>query len=322
MPKDTRYGVFELGMNHAGELTPLSALVRPHVALITNVGQAHMEFFPSVADIALAKVEIFSGLEAGGRAVLNRDDTHYPLLEKAALAAGATVTGFGRAPEADTRLLDFTLHAEGSSIEAEIAGRAVAYELRLPGRHWVINSLAVLAAACEVGADLDRAARALGQVRPGPGRGERHKISLAGLCFELIDDSYNANPASMAAALGVLGTVRPGPQGRRIAVLGDMLELGDGAGDAHRALLGPIVSNRVDQVFASGPLMEQLFALLGGDRRGGWAATADQLAPMVAAAIGSGDVVLIKGSAGSRMSGIVRALRAMEMPQARAANGY
>jgi UDP-N-acetylmuramoyl-tripeptide--D-alanyl-D-alanine ligase len=322
MPRESHFGVFELGMNHAGELTPLSALVRPHVALITNVGQAHMEFFSSVREIARAKAEIFSGLEAGGAAVLNRDGTHYELLEKAALEAGATIRGFGRAPEADARLVDFTPRAEGSRIEAVIAGRPLKYELRLPGRHWVFNSLAVLAAVREVGADPVRAARELSRVMPGAGRGERHQISLAGLCFELIDDSYNANPASMTAALAVLGSVQPGPQGRRIAVLGDMLELGDGAGDAHAALLGPIVANGIDLVFAAGPFMEHLFDLLGSDRRGGWAPAADQMAPMVAAAIHSGDVVLVKGSAGSRMSRIVRALRAMEMPQPRAANGY
>ncbi len=322
LPRDAQYGIFELGMNHAGELTPLTALVRPHVALITNVGQSHIEFFSSVREIARAKAEIFSGLEAGGTAVLNRDDAFYQLLEQAALEAGATIHGFGRAPEAHTRLVDFTLHADGSRVEANIAGHSLDYELRLPGRHWVFNSLAVLAAVQEVGGDPSAAAQALGRVMPGAGRGERHKISLPGLCFQLIDDSYNANPASMKAALAVLGAVQPGPQGRRIAVLGDMLELGDGAAEAHAALLGPVVANRVDLVFAVGNFTERLFALLEDNRRGGAGQTADQVAPMVAAAIRSGDVVLVKGSAGSRMARIVHALRAMDMPQPRAANDY
>lgn len=322
LPRDAQYGIFELGMNHAGELTLLTALVRPHVALITNVGQAHMEFFASVREIARAKAEIFSGLEAGGAAVLNRDDALYHLLEQAALEAGASIHDFGRAPEAKARLVDFTLHADGSRVEANIAGHALNYELRLPGRHWVFNSLAVLAAVREVGGELDAAARALGRVMPGAGRGDRRKISLAGLCFELIDDSHNANPASMTAALAVLGTVQPGSQGRRIAVLGDMLELGDGAADAHAALLDPILSNRVDVVFAVGNLTQHLFALLDDGRRGGWGATADRVAPMVATALRSGDVVLVKGSAGSRMERIVRALRALDMPQPRAANDY
>ncbi len=322
LPRQAKYGIFELGMNHGGELTELSALVRPHLALITNIGQAHMEFFASTGEIARAKAEIFSGLEPGGPAVLNMDDGQFPVLAEAANRTGAQIHGFGQAPEANTRLIQFTLGAEGSTVEAEIDGRQLIYKLKLPGRHWVFNSLAVLAAIQEVGADLEAAARALGQVLPGKGRGMRHQISLPGLCFELIDDSYNANPASMLAALANLGTVQPGPQGRRIAVLGDMLELGDGAGEAHGGLLGPIVANGIDLVFCVGPLMEGLFDLLGTSRRGAKGEAADQMAPVVAAQLRSGDVVLVKGSAGSRMMRIADALRAMDMPQSRAVNGY
>ena len=225
MPKDVRFGVFELGMNHAGEIDALTRLARPHIAIITTVAPVHLGYFRSVEDIADAKAEIFRGLEARGTAVINRDSPYFQRLEDHALACGATIVGFGEAPEADARLLDVALGPDGSNVSAEILGETIAYRLGAPGRHLVQNSLAVLAAAKLAGADLASAAGALAGLEAQAGRGRRNVIATKPP-IAIVDESYNANPASMRAALATLGLIPRGEYRRRVAVLGDMLELG------------------------------------------------------------------------------------------------
>jgi UDP-N-acetylmuramoyl-tripeptide--D-alanyl-D-alanine ligase len=304
-----KYAVFEIGMNHAGEITPLVQLVRPHVAIVTAIAPVHLEYFGSLEKIADAKAEIFSGLEPGGAAVLNRDNAQYARLAAAAKAAGVKrVVSFGESDDADAMLVRCGLQPDSSTIEALILGEPVTYKLGAPGKHLVLNSLAVLAAASLVGADLALAALALNNLKPATGRGTRATLRVPGGSALLIDESYNANPASMAAAIALLGQVPVGAQGRRIAVLGDMLELGGQGVELHRALAGPIEAAKVDLVFASGPLMQALWEALPSSHRGGYAETAAALEPAVLAAIRDGDAVMVKGSLGSKMGPIVKTL--------------
>ena len=311
MPENGRYGVFELGMNHAGEITPLTQLVRPHVAVITTIEPVHLEYFGSLDKIADAKAEIFSGLELGGVAVLNRDNAQYNHLRRAAEAAGvARIVSFGEHADADTRLIKISLQPDCSTVRASILGTEVAYKLGAPGRHIVLNSLAVLTAVSLAGADLALAALALTNLKPPAGRGARQTLELPNGTATLIDESYNANPASMRAALGLLGQTPVGSHGRRIAVLGDMLELGPDGDKLHRDLAQPILDSGVDLVFCAGPLMQALWDALPSERRGTYAATAAALEPQVLSAVRDGDAVMVKGSLGSRMGPIVKALTA------------
>src|SRR5450631_976145 len=308
-PATAKYAVFEIGMSHAGEITPLTQLVRPHVAIVTAIEPVHLEYFGSLEKIADAKAEIFAGIERGGAAVLNRDNAQYARLTKAAKAAGVErIVSFSEHKQADARLLRHSLQAECSTVDARILGQSVTYKLGAPGRHIVLNSLAVLAAAALVGADLALAALALDNLKPASGRGVRSTLRLPGGSALLIDESYNANPASMVAAIALLGQAAVGKQGRRIAVLGDMLELGAQGLALHRALAEPVEAAGVDLVFCSGPLMHALWEALPSSRRGGYAETAAGLQPAVLAALRDGDVVMVKGSLGSKMRPIVKAL--------------
>jgi UDP-N-acetylmuramoyl-tripeptide--D-alanyl-D-alanine ligase len=317
MPASARYAVFEIGMNHAGEITPLTKLVRPHVAVVTAIEPVHLEYFGTLEKIADAKAEIFSGVEPGGAAVLNGDNGQYTRLAAAAKAAGvARIVSFGEAPQADARLLRHSLQAESSTVEASILGHDVTYKLGAPGLHLVRNSLAVLATAVLAGADLALAALALGKLKPAAGRGTRLELTVPGGSALLIDESYNANPASMAAAIALLGQAPLGPSGRRIAVLGDMLELGGEGPAMHRDLAGPIAAAKVDLVFCSGPQMRALWEALPSNHRGGYAESAAALEPAVLGAIRVGDAVMVKGSLGSKMGPIVKALERQFSKQA------
>ena len=309
MPADAVYGVLELGMNHAGELTPLSQLARPDVAVITTIEAVHLEFFDSVAAIADAKAEIFAGLGENGVAVLNRDNAYFALLASIAADHGAKrILGFGADPEADARLVAAKTDDAGSDVTAEVDAHILHYRLNAPGRHRVINSLAVLAAVAGLGANLEAAAAALGNVAIAHGRGRRHRVVTAAGAYVVIDDSYNASPASMRAAFDVLGAAQPEATGRRMAVLGDMLELGSEAATLHARLARDLEANSVDHVFTSGPLMAALDKALPAPMRGGHAATPEQLLPIVLNAVQPGDVVLVKGSLGSRVGPIAEAL--------------
>jgi UDP-N-acetylmuramoyl-tripeptide--D-alanyl-D-alanine ligase len=308
-PQSAAFAVFELGMNHAGEIAPLSQFVRPHVAIITTVEAVHLEFFDSVEAIADAKAEIFSGIVPGGAAVINRDNPHFARLQRAAQAASvARIVSFGEHAQADARLDKVALHADCSTVAASILGTDVTYKVGAPGRHVVLNSLAVLAAISLLGADLALAALALGELQPPAGRGARQTLTVPGGTALLIDESYNANPASMRAALALLGQVSMGPRGRRIAVLGDMLELGASGSHLHRELAEPVLANGIDLVFCSGPLMHALWQALPAERRGGYAETAAALESAVLGEIHAGDAVMVKGSLGSKMAPIVTAL--------------
>jgi UDP-N-acetylmuramoyl-tripeptide--D-alanyl-D-alanine ligase len=321
MPRDARYGVFELGMNHAGEIAPLSRLVRPHVAVITTVEPAHLEFFPSLAAIADAKAEIFLGVEPDGAAVLNRDNVHFERLAQAARAAGINrIIGFGENEAAEARLLSCRLDAEASQVEAEILGTRVAYRLTVPGRHIVQNSLAVLGAAALLGIDLHEAAASLRQVALLKGRGARLVIDTPQGSFTLIDESYNASPAAMRAAVAVLGRSLPGKGGRRVAVLGDMRELGVDADRLHAELATALAAASVDLLFCCGPHMRALAAAAQSNLAVEHAPESNALVPMVLHAVKPGDVVLVKGSLGSRMAPIVDALKTLARGS-RAASG-
>jgi UDP-N-acetylmuramoyl-tripeptide--D-alanyl-D-alanine ligase len=313
MPKDSAFGVFEMGMNHAGELTPLSRMARPHVAVITAVEAVHIEFFPSVAAIADAKAEVFAGIEPNGVAVLPRDNPHFERLVSAARARGVTtVLGFGTHREAFSRLLEYTAASEGSTVRATVGRHTLEYRLAIPGRHWAMNSLAVLATMHAVGGDLAQAAAALIRLRAPKGRGQRHPVRIPGGALVLIDESYNASPASMTAAIETLAQSRPAAGGRRIAVLGDMLELGPSAPDRHAALAEVLMANGIDLVFTAGTHMTRLWDALPKPMRGGHAVSSEKLAPIVAAAVRASDVVMVKGSLGSRMALIVQALLALD----------
>jgi UDP-N-acetylmuramoyl-tripeptide--D-alanyl-D-alanine ligase len=308
-PQDARFAVIEMGMSHPGEITPLSKLARPHVAIITAVEPVHLEYFRSVAAIADAKAEIFQGVEAGGAAIINRDNAQYARLRRHAAAASIErVVSFGEHAKADARLLKCALQPASSTVQANILGADITYKLGAPGRHLVLNSLAVLAAVSLVGADLALAALALSELQPVSGRGTRISLHTPSGTALLIDESYNANPASMRAALALLGQAPVGPRGRRIAVLGDMLELGVKAAALHRGLADPVRENAVDLVFCAGPAMRRLWQALPSERRGGYAEDSKGLEAQVLDAVRGGDVVMVKGSFGSRMIPIVKAL--------------
>jgi len=309
MPRTVRYGVFEIGMNHAGEIDALTRLVRPQIAIVTTVAPVHLGFFRSIEEIADAKAEIFRGLEPGGAAVINRDSPYYERLRAHALEYGARVIGFGEAEGADVRLLGVELRPEGSEVKADILGEALSYRLGAPGRHLVQNSLAVLASVKLAGADLKQAAAALAGLEAQAGRGARTLIEGPGGRIAIIDESYNANPASMRAALSTLGLTSRSEFARRVAVLGDMLELGPEGPKLHLDLAEFIDGAGVDVVFACGELMGGLFGALPAGRKGIYAKTAEELQPKLLAAIGPGDAIMVKGSLGSRMGPLVEALK-------------
>lgn len=324
MPAETEYAVLEIGMNHPGEIAALVDIVRPDTAVITTVEATHIAHFDSLEQIADAKAEILTGIVDGGAAVLPRDNPHYERLRRHAEAAGVTrVIDFGRATSARARVLNCRLEATGSAVTAEIDGEPLTYEVPLPGEHWVMNSLAVLAAVAAVGADAASAAAALAGLEPPRMRGERHAVRLPGGVLEIIDDSYNASPVSVKAALATLGRSTPSCGGRRIAVLGDMRELGVRSAELHAELAGPLSEAHVDLVFTCGAEISALDAMLPDKQRGGHAEDAGVLAAKVADRVGPGDIVLVKGSRALRMERVVEALKALEqddMPP-RAANG-
>jgi UDP-N-acetylmuramoyl-tripeptide--D-alanyl-D-alanine ligase len=309
MPAATRFGVFEIGMNHSGEITPLSQMVRPHVAIVTTVEAVHLAQFASVTEIAEAKAEIFAGVEPGGVAVLNRDNPHFDLLARRAQERGARISSFGHHAEADVRCTSLRLEADGSDVTAQASGQEISYRVAIPGAHIAQNSLAVLAAVGAAGANAAEAIQALGAVTPPAGRGTRTELTSAGGRVLLIDESYNANPASMRAALAVLGTVPRAQYSRRIAVLGDMLELGAEGPALHADMKEAVDAAGADLVFACGPLMEHLYHALPEARRGAWAAQSSGIEAELLGAVSAGDAVMIKGSNGSRMAPLVAAMK-------------
>jgi UDP-N-acetylmuramoyl-tripeptide--D-alanyl-D-alanine ligase len=302
MPEDAAYCVVEIGMNHAGEIAPLARLAAPHVALITTVERSHIGHLGSVEAIADEKAAILDGLVPGGIAVLPADS---PLLPRLLARAGNhPVRRFGAAALSDATLVAAAPDAQGTDITAEISGRRVAFRLAAPGLHMARNALAALAACAALGADLARCAAAREGCAPVAGRGARRAIPARGGEAILLDESYNASAASVRAALSVLRLL---PASRRIAVLGDMLELGDAAESEHLGL-APDVAAASDLLFTCGPMMGLLHQAVPLALRGAHAADSAALAPLVAASVRAGDAVLVKGSLGSRMRLVVRAL--------------
>lgn len=308
MPKDAAFGVFELGMNHAGEIAPLAALVRPHVAVITTIAPVHLENFDSLEAIADAKAEIFSGLVPDGAAILHRDVPQFQRLRERARAHGARVFSFGEGEDSDARLERLTHAESGTRVEANVLGRPVRFEIGAPGKHFAINALAVLLAAHAAGADIDAAAAMLSRFAAPKGRGRRVRLQCLTGPFTLIDESYNANPASMRAAIDLLGESRLAVLGRRIAALGDMLELGAQSEELHVGLRESLVRNHIDRVYAAGPLMKSLFEALPAQMQGKWAMSAAELLEPLTSSLEGGDLLMVKGSNGSRMGSIVAAL--------------
>ena len=308
LPEESDYAVVEIGMNHSGEIAALSELSRPHVAVVTTVAAAHLGNFNNVDEIASAKAEIFVGIEPGGIAVLNRDNPFFRQLRSAAEISVEQVIGFGCATDATIRLIKYDASPGCNTLTVEIEGNPLVYQLGADGLHWACNSLAVLGVIHGFGENTHTAVRCLAGFQGMQGRGVRHSINLGDGEIELIDDSYNANPVSMCAALELLGTSRPKHSGRRIAVLGDMLELGSGEGAFHAKLADNVAAANVDLTFTVGNRMLHLRDALSSVRRGGHAEFASQIITPVIFALGRGDVVLVKGSQGSGMSGVVDAL--------------
>jgi UDP-N-acetylmuramoyl-tripeptide--D-alanyl-D-alanine ligase len=307
MPRDARYGVFEMGMNHAGELSALTALVRPHVAVVTAIASAHREFFASEAEIADAKAEIFTGLEPGGTAIVPYDSPHRDRLVAAARPHAERILTFGLGEGADVRATYVVRAANGGTMATvTLPESQLSLTIAPPGEHWVSNALAVLAAVEAVGGDLAAAGLALADLGGLKGRGERRRVAVDGGAALLIDESYNANPASMAATLKVLGSEEVA--GRRIAVLGAMRELGAESDQFHASLAGPIEAAGVDQAILVGPEMAALAKALG--RGIELAHVPDTAAAIEIAreAIGPGDAVLVKGSNSIGLAALVEAL--------------
>ena len=300
MPVATDYAIIEIGMNHPGEIAPLARIARPHVALITTVAGAHLEAFGSIEGIAREKGAIFEGLLPMGTAVLPEDLAVTPILRDCADAAGALVVGFGTAGVA--RLIKAEVEGETLRIAADILGRRVGFTLATTGLHFAMNAVGMLAAAHAAGADVADAARRLGDWRPGGGRGAVE--DLGGV--RLLDDSYNANPASLAAGLASLARLGPG---RRVVILGDMLELGPDEIALHREIATWPAMADVALVHACGPRMRHLYEALPESRRGLWSETAEGLCARAADLVRPGDVVLVKGSKFSRVASVVAAMK-------------
>jgi UDP-N-acetylmuramoyl-tripeptide--D-alanyl-D-alanine ligase len=313
LPERARYGVFELGMNHAGELTVLSKQVRPHVALITTIEAVHLEFFASVEAIADAKAEIFQGLPHDGTAVLNRDNAQFARLAAAAKAQGLKkILGFGHLAKADAHIVNCVISPQGSKVEADILGRRIHYTLPVPGNHIVLNSLGALLAVAAVGGDVEAASAALSHYQSPKGRGLAETIAVQGGAIELIDESYNASPASVRAAIEVLGRMTSATVGgRRILALGDMRELGPSSPELHAGLAKDIADAKISTVFCCGEMMEHLYKALPAALRGVYAKDSVALAPQVADALHAGDIVTVKGSHSMNMEKVVAAIKAL-----------
>jgi UDP-N-acetylmuramoyl-tripeptide--D-alanyl-D-alanine ligase len=314
MPAESVYGVFELGMNHAGELMPLSKLLRPNVALITTVESVHLEFFESEEAIADAKGEIFAGMGADGAAILNADNRHFERLKHLAREVGiGRVFSFGAKPGADFHMIDWHVEDGGNQVEADLAGRRILFRTGGAGRHWAMIGVSVLGAAWLLGADLDKAAATLAEIYPPKGRGLQHQVRLAdGGTFTVIDESYNASPASMRAAIAVLGATPVDGDGRRIAVLGDMLELGGDSPELHAGLAPDLAAANVDLLFACGPDMTGLSAAVPAPMEALHTDTSAGLIGLLRETVRAGDVVTVKGSLGSRMAPVVEALLTLD----------
>ncbi|WFR99477.1 UDP-N-acetylmuramoylalanyl-D-glutamyl-2,6-diaminopimelate--D-alanyl-D-alanine ligase [Rhizobium tumorigenes] len=309
MPIDTDFGVFEIGMNHPDEIRPLVKMVRPHVAIITTVAAAHLGNFKSIKEIAAAKSEIFEGLEPDGDIILNRDSDQFSFLERQAQALGITrIYSFGQHAKADFRLAEFNGSDEKSALWLTLGSETFEIAIGAPGRHIAENALAVLGAVTLVGGDLDRAIEALATLQPEKGRGKRHRLTIGAGTFTVVDESYNANPASMRSAMALLATGAGDGRGRRIAVLGDMLEMGEHARRVHADLAGPLIAAGIEHAWLSGPEMLALKEALPETVHVEYRETTEELTAFVLSSVAPGDVLMIKSSLGIGFGKIVAAL--------------
>jgi len=319
MPEATKFAAIEIGRNHRDGIAPLARLTQPDAAIITTIAPVHMAAFGSETDIAYAKSEILQGLKPGGAAILNRDNRHFARLRDVARTRGQKVIAFGAADDADMRLTNVRVVDRSTVVKASLHGRELMFKIGAPGRHLAMNALSALAAVDAVGADIGRATLALSTWTTPEGRGSRWRIVLGdgGVDghVELIDESYNANPTSARAALEVLGAapaidgVGRIAKGRRIAFLGDMLELGPEEHAMHAAIAGADEMAAVDIIHSCGPLMKSLHDALPRSKRGEWFETSTELAAYARRALDAGDVAMVKGSLGSRMGLVVEAIR-------------
>lgn len=301
MPRDTQFGVFEIGMNHADEIRPLAKMVRPHAALITTVEAVHLENFASVEAIADAKAEIFDGVLSHGAAIIKHDNPYRERLIAAAKKLGLIVKTFGFGSDAGALIRELVVKDDGSDLKVSIGEKRFAGHLGIPGVHIAENLVGVIATLDAIGVDAAHALEPLANLKPPHGRGARVLLAVGGGQAMLIDESYNANPASMKMSLATLGTVPRQKYARRIAVLGDMLELGPEAAKMHAGLKGAVDDAGVDLVFACGPLMKSLYDALEPERQGYYAAKARDLETAVITALRAGDVIMVKGSNGVRL---------------------
>ncbi|MEO1152807.1 MAG: UDP-N-acetylmuramoyl-tripeptide--D-alanyl-D-alanine ligase [Pseudomonadota bacterium] len=324
MPANTDYAVIEIGMNQPGEIAPLSRMARLNVAIITTVAAAHLEAFDSLDGIAHEKASIFDGLEPRGTAIYHGDIPQSGILEARATACAETLISFGAGQNLTCRLNDVRVTEETTVVQSTLDGTPILFKIGVPGAHFAANALAVLAAAGAVGADPAVSACDLAQWRPPGGRGTREIIALDPVDdheIALIDDAFNANPASMAAALDVLAATQPEhsigriEQGRRVAILGDMLELGPDETALHAALADHPAMAQIHLIHCVGHRMAALWQALPEDKRGRQASTADELLPKAHSLVDAGDVVLVKGSKGIRVSLIVDAIRKLGHPR-------
>lgn len=325
MPPEADFAVIEIGMNHPGEIAPLSRMARPDVVVVTTVAPAHLEAFESVEGIAHEKAAIIEGLQPGGVAVLNADIATSAVLQAKAKAAQARAVTFGAAEGADYRLVSVQIGEDSTVVRATRQGQPVLYKVMSPGRHFAANGLAVLAVADALGLDPVISATDLGHWHPPAGRGVCERIVLdlvEETGFDLIDDAFNANPASMTASLEVLVNARPQDgigsraKGRRIAILGDMLELGPTEAALHAAIAETPGLAAIDLIHCVGLRMKALHAALPRAQRGDWVATAAELVPRARQLIDAGDIILVKGSKGIKVSLMVDALRKLGQPAA------
>lgn len=312
------FGIFEVGMNHANEITPLSEMVKPHIAIITTVESVHAGNFENGEEgIADAKAEIFDGMKDDGTVILNADNKWFDRLAAKAKSKNLKIVSFGENENAAAKMTGFLVAANGSRIEADIMGEKISFTLQSTGKHLAMNALAVLAAVKTAGGDLSKAVKALGKIEPLAGRGKHELLDIGEKDnpVVLIDESYNASPVAMKAAFKVLAMVDPGRGGRRIAILGDMYELGSDAARMHRELAMPLEAAGVQLVYTSGPLMKNLYDALPQDKRGAHVDDTKELAKIVPEVLVPGDVVMVKGSRGPgekpRMQLVVEALRAL-----------
>ena len=309
LPREARYGVFEIGMNHPGEIEPLARQVAAHVGVITNVGPVHIGHMGSEEAIADEKGCLFAGMAEGAVAVLNRDSRHFDRLAGQARRFGVSrIVGFGRGEDAETRILSCDLQDWGSDVAALIHGQRIEYRLGAAGDHWVLNSIAALAVVEALGANVVEAAASLAGIGASPGRGARRRLKFGAGTVELLDESYNANPVSMRAMLAVLARTEPADGGRRLLAMGDMRELGEEADIYHAGLADAVAASGAAQVFLCGPHMQALWRLLAPAQRGVHRLDSASLAGEVAGALRAGDVIAVKGSLGSKMKTVVDAI--------------